>query len=151
MPAGLPRGILAYSLAKAPARMTTDDIQIAARRPVIAIVDDDPAVCNSLKFSLEMEGFSVMVFYSGAEFGAASDLGDCACLVIDQTLPDTSGMQLIESLRARHVDIPAILIVGHPHARLAAQAAVAGIPVVEKPLFGNALSAKIRELCNIPD
>ena len=118
------------------------------RPPVITIVDDDPAVCSSLKFSLELEGYSVRVFYTGAEFTAANDLKDCACFLIDQVLPDTSGMQLINGLRARHITAPAILVVGHPHARLAAQAAAVGVPIVEKPLLDNALLAIIRQACS---
>ncbi|HEX3505160.1 MAG TPA: response regulator [Xanthobacteraceae bacterium] len=118
-------------------------------KPVVAVVDDDPAVCNSLKFSLELEGLSVRAFYNGAEFAAAENLQDYACFVIDQILPDTSGMQLIEGLRRRHIAAPAILIVGRPHARLAAQAAAADVPIIEKPLVGNALLATIREACKI--
>jgi FixJ family two-component response regulator len=33
--------------------------------PLIVVIDDDPAVCNSLKFSLELEGFAVRVYRSG--------------------------------------------------------------------------------------
>jgi len=118
-------------------------------RPVIVVVDDDPAVCSSLKFSLEIEGFSVRAFYSGSEFTAANNLESCACFVIDQGLADSTGMRLIESLRARHIGAPAILIVGHPYARLAAQAAAAGVPIIEKPLIGNTLLVMIREACGI--
>ncbi|HUC51375.1 MAG TPA: response regulator [Xanthobacteraceae bacterium] len=118
-------------------------------RPEIAIVDDDPAVCGSLKFSLELEGFVVRTYYSGAEFTTANNLEGCACFVIDQSLPDTNGVQLIEGLRARHIEAPAILIVGNPYARLIAQAAAAGVAIVEKPLFGNALLMKIKEACKI--
>jgi len=32
----------------------------------IAVVDDDPAVCSSLKFSLELEGFAVHTFAGGS-------------------------------------------------------------------------------------
>jgi two-component system, LuxR family, response regulator FixJ len=151
MPAVRFRAILARFPAKAAARMMTETSAIATPRPVIAVVDDDPAVCSSLKFSLELEGFAVRAYYSAAEFTTASNLEGCACFVIDQGLPDTNGMQLIEGLRARHIEAPAILIVGHPYAyaRLAAQAAAAGVPIIEKPLFGNALLMKIKEACKI--
>ena len=54
MPLGLTRAILARSLAEASARMTTNTTNVTTLRPIIAVVDDDPAVCSSLKFSLEL-------------------------------------------------------------------------------------------------
>jgi two-component system, LuxR family, response regulator FixJ len=120
---------------------------VAARRFVVAIVDDDAAVCSSLKFSLELEGFAVRTYAGGAEFLAANDLGAFSCLVIDQRMPAMSGMELIATLRAQRVRTPAILVVSHPNPALSARAAVAGVPIVEKPLLGNALVERIREAC----
>jgi FixJ family two-component response regulator len=119
----------------------------AAPIPVIAVVDDDRAVCNSLKFSLELEGFAVRAYHSGAEFLAASDFCDCSCFIIDQRMPGMSGMELIAVLRERKVSIPAILIISQPNKVLSARAAEARVPIVEKPLFNNALVEKIREVC----
>jgi hypothetical protein len=42
---------------------------------------------------------------------------------------------------------PAILIISHPNAALNARAQKAAIPIVEKPLLGNALVERIREAC----
>jgi two-component system, LuxR family, response regulator FixJ len=122
---------------------------IAIQPFVVAVVDDDVAVCSSLKFSLELEGFAVRTYASGAEFlaAAANDLGAFSCLVIDQRMPAMSGMELIATLRAQRVQTPAILVVSHPNPALSARAAIAGVPVVEKPLFGNALVERIREAC----
>jgi PleD family two-component response regulator len=61
-----------------------------AGAPVVVIVDDDPAVCGSLKFSLELEGFVVHAYGNAGEFLAA-DESACDCLVIDQRMPGMSG------------------------------------------------------------
>ncbi|HML08978.1 MAG TPA: response regulator [Xanthobacteraceae bacterium] len=119
----------------------------AVERPVVAVVDDDPAVCGSLKFSLELEGFAVRVYGSGTELLDADDLSACNCFVIDQRMPVMSGMELIAELRRRRISTPAILIASHAHAALSARAAKAEIPIVEKPLLGNALVECIREAC----
>ena len=121
--------------------------ELAAPIPIIAVVDDDPAVCNSLKFSLELEGFAVRAYRSGAEFLATSDFCDCSCFVIDQRMPGMSGMELIATLRDRKVSIPAILVISQPNKVLSARAADARVPIIEKPLFNNALVEKIREVC----
>jgi FixJ family two-component response regulator len=116
----------------------------------IAIVDDDPAVCNSLKFALELEGFAVRTYGGGAEVlrdDGDGGLADFDCFVVDQRMPAMTGLELILKLRERHIDAPAILIISQPNAALAARAARAKVPIVEKPFLGNALVDRIREAC----
>ncbi len=125
--------------------------QPAIQAPVIAVVDDDPAVCNSLKFSLELEGFAVRIYGSGAELLAADNFSDCRCFVVDQRMPGMSGIELIARLRERHVTTSAILIISYPNAALSARAANAYVPIVEKPLLNNVLVEKIREACEAVD
>jgi two-component system, LuxR family, response regulator FixJ len=129
-------------------RMTaTPRKELTAEAPLIVVIDDDPAVCNSLKFSLELEGFVVRVYRSGAEFLASESLTECKCFVIDQRMPGMSGMEVITELRGRKVSTPAILIISQPNKVLSARAAEARVPIVEKPLLSNALVDKIREVC----
>ena len=73
----------------------TPQSQLISQSPTIAVVDDDPAVRNSLKFSLELEGFTVRAYRSAAELLNAGELGDCRCYVIDQRMPDMNGIDLI--------------------------------------------------------
>jgi two-component system, LuxR family, response regulator FixJ len=116
--------------------------------PVVTIVDDDPAVCSSLKFSLETEGFIVRAYGSADELLGAGNLGNCDCFVIDQRMSSMSGLELIAKLRAQEVLAPAILLVSsQPTAVLKARAKMAHVPIVEKPLFGDALVDRIREIC----
>ena len=120
----------------------------AVTTPVVAVVDDDPAVCNSLKFSLELEGFKVRTYGGGGELLRASDLSACDCFVIDQKMPRMSGLDLIAKLRDQRLAAPAILIISEPSAALSARAAKANVPIVEKPFLGNMLVDRIREVCN---
>jgi two-component system, LuxR family, response regulator FixJ len=117
------------------------------RCPIVVVVDDDAAVCNSLKFSLELEGFSVRTYGSAAELLRTDDASACDCLVIDQRMPGMSGIELIEQLRQCHVSTPAILIISQPNLTLTARAARAAVPIIEKPFLGNALIERIREAC----
>jgi FixJ family two-component response regulator len=114
---------------------------------IVAIVDDDVAVCGSLKFSLELEGFGVRAYGSAADLLNAGDLTACDCFVIDQRMPEMSGMELIAKLRDLKVQTPTILLISHPNPALSARAAKANVPIVEKPLLGNVLVDKIREAC----
>ncbi len=124
---------------------------LTERPPVVVIVDDDPAVCGSLKFALELEGFTVRAYANATELLRDGDLGACDCFVIDQRMPVMSGMELIGKLRDRDVLTPAILLISDPNPALSARAIAAGIPIVEKPLLGNALVEKIREACQRVD
>jgi two-component system response regulator FixJ len=137
-----------YPNSKTPIDMMAQGSRIVSQEPVVAIVDDDLAVCSSLKFSLELEGFTVFTFGSGAELLDVGDLGGFNCFVIDQRMPAMNGMELIAILRKRKVMTPAILIISQPNATLSARAGQADILIVEKPLLGNALGDRIREACH---
>jgi two-component system, LuxR family, response regulator FixJ len=137
-----------------PHQIVKESPQTVAKRPVVAVVDDDPAVCSSLKFALELEGFAVRTYPSGAEVLRVEVLraeksDACDCFVIDQRMPEMTGMELIEALRRRQISTPAILIISHPNATVSARAASAAVPIVEKPLLGNALTERIREACGL--
>ncbi len=111
----------------------------AIPRIAIVIIDDDAAVRKSLKFSLEVEGFSVRAFADGRALLDQQEFPNCNCLVVDQNIPEMNGIDLIAVLRQRHVSAPAILITSHPSAALKARARNDGVPIVEKPLLGSAL------------
>ena len=100
---------------------------------------------NSLKFSLQIEGFIVRAYASGRELLDDPDLPAAGCLVVDQTMPGMAGLDVVALLRERHVALPAILITTNPSGMLRRRAADAGICVIEKPLLGDALSRGIRD------
>jgi len=110
----------------------------------VVVVYDDPAVLNSLKFSLEIEGLSVSCYHSGTELLGVADSLKPGCMVIDYHLFDMNGLELLRKLRDRHISNPVLLITSFPSAALRKQAAEAGAQIVEKPLFGNLLLDAIR-------
>ncbi len=93
----------------------------------ILIIDDDPAVRNSLKFALEVEGFAVRAYPTGAELLREAELPDNGCLVVDYKLPEMNGLDLLSELRRRNIDLPAILITTHPNPAVRDRAALAGV------------------------
>jgi two-component system, LuxR family, response regulator FixJ len=111
----------------------------------LLVVDDDAAVRNSLKFSLELEGFNVRVSDGAQEVLAASELDDVDCLIVDQYMPRMTGIELVKRLRRRNNHMPAILITARMDSDLKRRAAAVGISrVLEKPLSGGALLDGIR-------
>jgi FixJ family two-component response regulator len=118
---------------------------IAAERPAVLLVDDDPAVANALQFSLDLEGFDVRTFRDGESLLASQPLPLNGCLVLDYNLPGMDGLSLLETLRLADVRLPAILITTNPKAILRGRAAAAGAPIVEKPLLTDSLVTSVRD------
>jgi CheY-like chemotaxis protein len=77
--------------------------ELAKAKPVILVIDDDPAVRNSLKFALEIEGFSVRLYPTGAALLDEQAMPESGCLVTDYHLPGMNGLDLLTQLRERNV------------------------------------------------
>lgn len=116
----------------------------AEANAVVLVIDDDPAVRNSLKFALEIEGFSVQVYPTGAALLAKPDMPETGCLVTDYHLPGMNGLDLLDLLRQRDIKWPAILITTHPSPAIRRRAAAAGVSLIEKPLLNDTLFQSIR-------
>ena len=118
---------------------------------LVIIVDDDQAVRNALKFSLELEGLCVRSHPTAEEALADADLPAAGCLVVDQYMPGLSGMDFLRELGLRGVDVPAILITARASDDLRRRADCAGFcQVLEKPLEDGGLLDAIREALTEP-
>jgi FixJ family two-component response regulator len=112
----------------------------------VLVVDDDEAVRDSLRFVLELEGLDVRLYENGAKLLDEPVLPGSGCLVVDYQMPGMDGVELIDRLRSRHVDLPAILITGKGSRALRARATDAGFRlVVEKPFEDGSLLEGIRD------
>ena len=104
-----------------------------AKRQPIAVVDDDDAVRDSLRFFLETLDHPVVTFPSGHEF-LAQDSAGLACLILDHHMPEMTGLQLAEHLRGGGSCLPILLVTGMPSPSIVARAAELGVErVLEKP------------------
>lgn len=126
------------------------DVRYPNPRIIVYVVDDDAAVRRALEFALDLEGFGVETFESGEALLLRNRPEAPGCLVIDERLPGVSGIETLRQLRARAVDLPAILVTSHPKPALRDAAARAGAPIVEKPLEGETLIAAIHKLMDAP-
>jgi len=101
---------------------------------VVAIVDDDPGVLDSLKFLLEAAGHAVAA-HTSAEAFLQTRAARPRCLILDQHMSTMTGLDLAARLRNDGVDIPILLITAQPSATIVARAREVGIEMVlEKPL-----------------
>jgi FixJ family two-component response regulator len=114
------------------------------KNPVLIVVDDDAAVRNALKFSLELEGYAVRTYCDRLELLNAPQLPAGSCLVMDYKLPGMNRLEAIARLRERYGGLSAILITTQPSTNVMRHARDANVPIVEKPLLEDALLNQIR-------
>lgn len=102
---------------------------------MVAVVDDDDDVGEVLRGLLEIMGYQVETYRSGAEFLEAAESRNVACLVVDQNMPAMTGLDMLSRLSAMGVSIPTLLITGTPDADIRRRAADLGVMnVLEKPM-----------------
>ena len=97
-------------------------------RSLVAIVDDDESVRESLPDLLRQFGFAAQAFSSAEAFLASEALSETRCLVLDVAMPGMSGPDLQQELMRRRQEIPIVFITGNGdrtvRPRLLAQGAV---------------------------
>lgn len=105
------------------------------QRPVVFIVDDDPAVCSALRRLIRSVGLEAETFTSARDFLEAKHANAPGCVVLDVRLPDLSGLNLQEKLAEADIDLPVIFITGHGDIPMTVRAMKAGaLEFLTKPL-----------------
>jgi FixJ family two-component response regulator len=102
---------------------------------IVAVIDDDDDVGDVLGGLLETMGYQVETYRSGMDFLSEASFDRLACLVVDQNMPKMSGLEMIERLSEKGVNIPALLITGIHDPEVERKAANLGVmTVLEKPM-----------------
>jgi len=81
--------------------------------PLVAVVDDDASVRESLPDLLHEFGYTVRAFSSAEAFIASDCVADTRCLIADIAMPGMSGFDMMLALTALGHDIPTIFMTGH--------------------------------------
>jgi len=107
-------------------------------RPVVAIVDRDPATRKSSETLLSSFGFNIELYGSSREFLAASAATQARCLLISVELDHISGIELTRHLLSQQVRIPTVFVSALKNEMARRQAIELGcVAFLEKP-FGSA-------------
>ncbi len=112
----------------------------------VFIVDDDPAMRDSLGFLIGSVGRSVETHASAEEFLTAYDNDRPGCIVLDVRMPGLSGLELMEKLQEDRFAPPVVLITGHGDIPMAVRALKAGaFDFIEKPFSDQVLLERIQQ------
>jgi FixJ family two-component response regulator len=110
---------------------------MAEASPLIAVVDDDPAVLKGLSRLLRSHGLRAQTYGSGREFLAALPTGLPDCLIVDLQMPEMNGLELQQHLAGNGIKIPTILITAYGDAALRDHGGL--VASLRKPLQQQAL------------
>ncbi len=114
--------------------------------PVVFVVDDDPAIRESLRWLIESVSIQVETFDSARAFLDRYEPGQLGCLVLDVRMPGMGGLDLQEKLLADGVSLSVIIITGHGDVSTAVRAMKAGaIDFIQKPFSDQALLDRIQQ------
>ena len=102
--------------------------------PTVLVVDDDPALRESVGRLLRSLGLEAQLFASIADFLNSDPPDGPACLVLDVRLPGKSGLDLQRELAAANRELPIVFITGHGDIPMTVQAMKGGaIEFLTKP------------------
>ena len=102
--------------------------------PIVIVIDDDPAIRESLGSLLRSVGFEVRLLASVSDFLKSERPDQPACLVLDVRLPGRSGLDFQRDLAAANIRLPIIFITGHGDIPMSVQAMKGGaIEFLTKP------------------
>ena len=93
---------------------------------LIAVVDDEEAVCRALERLLRSVGFEVETFGSGAAFLESGGRWRAHCVVLDMHMPGVSGCDVQARLTAAAQDVPVVVLTGRDSDDVRERAMAAG-------------------------
>ena len=100
----------------------------------VYVIDDDPAMRDSLEFLLSSAGFNVTLFDSALKFFENMPNLAFGCVVSDVRMPDMDGIDLLRQLKKEPKRLPIVIMTGHGDIPLAVEAMKLGaIDFLEKP------------------
>ena len=107
-----------------------EELLDVARRPVksaILVVEDDPGVATLERRRLERAGYEVLTSASAEEALEKIQHNDVELIVLDQGLPDATGLEFYKRLKAGGHVLPVIMVTGLSDEAMVIEALRAGV------------------------
>ena len=117
---------------------------------LIAIIDDDESMQDSLRDLIESNGLVARCFGSAKEFLESGLHRQAACLITDIRMPKMTGLELQAKLKEEEYNVPIIFITAHGDARMRIQAMRRGaVEFLAKPFDHQLLLRRVRSALNM--
>lgn len=113
----------------------------------VYIVDDDESVRDSLRTLLEIYDLPVSGYASAQDFAIAFRPGTAGCLVLDQHMPDMTGLEFLERHGALLRSLPVVMVSGRADTDILERARKAGVAAfLDKPFDADQLVDIVQRL-----
>jgi FixJ family two-component response regulator len=115
-------------------------------RGEIFVVDDDPAVRETLSLVLTAGGYQVICFADGAALLKVARSRCPSCMLLDVHIPGKSGLDILMELHGEDYPAPIFMISGQGDIAMAVTAIKNGaLDFIEKPFRGSEIIARLDE------
>ena len=112
---------------------------------LIAVIDDDESIRDSLRALLRSAGYQPMTFESAQIFLESGVATGTACVILDVRMPGIDGPELQIRLKKEHSCLPMIFITAHDDRRVRERVLRAGaVDVLQKPFPPAALLSTLQ-------
>lgn len=113
--------------------------------PVVYILDDDASIREPLTWSIESINLKVRAFESGYEFLDAYEPTSPACLILDMRMPEIGGIEVLDQMQKRGIQIPVIVITAYGEVDMAVRAMQLGaVEFLKKPVSDHVILGHIQ-------
>ena len=112
----------------------------------VFIVDDDPAVRETLSLLFSNAGYAVVRFAEGGAFLRVAKERNPVCIILDVHIPGKTGIDILKELNAQDYPAPIFIMSGQGDIAMAVDAIKNGaLDFIEKPFRGSEVVTRVRE------
>src|ERR671930_2529651 len=111
----------------------------------ILVIDDEAAIRDSLRMTLEYEGYEFVGAATGQEGLALAEREAPDLVLLDVKMPGMDGLEVLDRLRSMNEGIPIVVISGHGTISTAVEATKKGaFDFIEKPFASDRVLVSVR-------
>jgi signal transduction histidine kinase/DNA-binding response OmpR family regulator len=133
----------AHRVVAAPQPVQVDRPPVAVSRPLVLVVEDDPAAAELLIRQIERAGFRTQVARTGSQALAAARAQKPAAITLDILLPDLDGWEVLTQLKndpaTSHIPVVVVSVVDNPELGIA----LGALDYFVKPVSGAELMSRL--------